>query len=78
MFGWKLFAIVPEKSAYIVERFGKFHGIRQPGLNFLVPILDRIAYKHSLKETMIDIEKQQAITKDNVSLLIDGSVFIKI
>ena len=78
MIGFKFFTIIPEKTAYIIERFGKFHSIRNPGLNFLIPILDRVAYSHSLKEDMIAIEKQQAITKDNVSLQIDGSVFIKI
>lgn len=50
MFGFKIFAIIPEKSKYIVERFGKFHSILEPGINFLVPILDRIAYRHTLKE----------------------------
>lgn len=69
MFGFRLFAIVPEKSAYIVERFGRFHLSLTPGLNFLVPILDRIAYRHSLKEEAVGIEKQHAITKVRIEFL---------
>jgi regulator of protease activity HflC (stomatin/prohibitin superfamily) len=57
MFSLRLFAIIPEKSVCIVERFGKFHTVLNSGFNFLVPVLDRIAYKHSLKEEAISIEK---------------------
>ena len=62
MFGFRFFAIIPEKSAFIVERFGKFHTVLSPGFNWMVPILDRIAYKHSMKEVAISIERQNAIT----------------
>lgn len=74
----KFFTIVPEKSAYIIERFGKYHTTFNPGLNFLIPVVDNISYKHSLKEEAINIEKQTAITKDNVSLKVDGTLFIQI
>jgi len=61
-------AIVPQQSAYIIERFGKFHQILEPGLHFLLPFVDRIAYTHSLKEEAISVSSQQAITRDNVSI----------
>ncbi len=56
---------VPQQEAWVVERMGKFHRILDPGLNFLIPILDRIKYVNSLKEIAIDIPKQTAITKGN-------------
>jgi regulator of protease activity HflC (stomatin/prohibitin superfamily) len=62
------FAIVPQQSAYVIERFGKFHQILEPGLHFLIPFVDRIAYSHSLKEEAISVSSQQAITRDNVSI----------
>jgi hypothetical protein len=64
--------IVPQQTAYVVERFGRFHRILTPGLHVLIPVVDRIAYAHSLKETTIPVPNQTAITKDNVSLTIDG------
>jgi regulator of protease activity HflC (stomatin/prohibitin superfamily) len=69
MFSLRLFAIIPEKSVCIVERFGKFHTVLNSGFNFLVPVLDRIAYRHSLKEEAISIEKQHAITKVSLHLI---------
>jgi len=55
-----------------VERFGKFHGILEPGLNLVVPFVDRIAYAHSLKEEALSIPNQMAITSDNVTLQVSG------
>ena len=60
--------IVPQQSAWVIERFGKFHRILSPGLHFLIPLVDRIAYIHSLKEQAIPISNQQAITMDNVTV----------
>ena len=72
------FAIVPEKSAYVIERFGRFLTVLSPGLHLLIPLVDRIAYVHSLKEETIPIHRQAAITKDNVSLTMDGVLYIRV
>jgi regulator of protease activity HflC (stomatin/prohibitin superfamily) len=70
--------MVPQQEAWIVEKFGKFDKVLQPGLNILIPIVQSVAYKHTLKEQAIDITAQTAISKDNVSLNIDGVLYTKI
>ncbi len=70
--------IVPQNSAYVVERLGKYAATLEAGFHLLVPFLDRVAYKHSLKEFAIDVPAQQAITKDNVPLGIDGVLYLRI
>lgn len=69
---------VPQQEAWIVERMGKFNRILDPGLNFLAPFIDRIKYVQSLKEIAIDVPKQSAITVDNVTLGIDGVLYLRI
>ncbi|XP_050681372.1 stomatin-like protein 2, mitochondrial [Leptidea sinapis] len=69
---------VPQQEAWIVERMGKFHRILEPGLNLLWPIVDKVKYVQSLKEIAIDVPKQSAITSDNVTLSIDGVLYLRI
>ncbi|MBM3618910.1 MAG: paraslipin [Alphaproteobacteria bacterium] len=69
---------VPHQQVYIVERFGKFDRKMEPGLGFIVPFIERIAYKHSLKEMAMDVAEQTAITKDNVAVHMDGVIYLKI
>ena len=70
--------LVPQQQAWVVERLGRFQLTLKAGLNFIVPFIDTIAYKHSLKEDAFDIPSQTAITMDNVTLVIDGILYIKI
>jgi len=69
---------VPQQFAWVVERFGKFHSVLDPGLNFLVPGMHRIRYVYSLKEEALSVPSQTAITRDNVNISIDGVLYIKI
>jgi regulator of protease activity HflC (stomatin/prohibitin superfamily) len=70
--------VVPQQNAYVIERLGKFHEVLQPGFSFIVPFLDKVAYKHSLKENALDIPEQICITKDNVQVAVDGVVFMQV
>jgi regulator of protease activity HflC (stomatin/prohibitin superfamily) len=70
--------IVPQQSAFVIERLGKFHGILQPGLNLIIPFLDRLAYQHSLKEVPLDVPEQVCITKDNTQLAVDGILYYQV
>ena len=70
--------VVPQQSAYVMERLGKFHSVLQPGISFIIPFFDRVAYKHSLKEKALDIPEQICITKDNVQVRMDGVIFIQV
>jgi len=69
---------VPQQIAWVIERLGKFHKVLEPGLHFLIPLVDRIAYAHSLKEESLPIPNQQAITKDNVTISIDGVLYLRV
>lgn len=70
--------LVPQQSAFVVERLGKYNGTLDAGLHFIIPFVDRVAYRHSFKENAIDIPSQSAITKDNVTLIIDGVLYLKV
>ena len=70
--------IVPQQNAWVVERLGKFHATLAPGLNLLVPFLDRVAYKHSLKEIPLDVPSQVCITRDNTQLQVDGILYFQV
>lgn len=75
---WKGVKIVPQQSVWIIERLGKFDRKLEPGLNLLIPFIDRVAYRHSLKEFAYEVHQQTAITRDNVTLDIDGLIYIRI
>ena len=68
----KTAVVVPNQSAYVVERLGKFHKVLYAGFHLLLPFVDVVAYKRSLKEQVLDVPKQTCITRDNVSVDIDG------
>lgn len=70
--------IVPQQSAWVVERLGKFSRILEPGLQLIVPVMDRIAYRHSLKEVPLDVPEQVCITKDNTQLSVDGIIYFQV
>src|SRR3954470_19622222 len=70
--------IVPQQFAYVVERFGRFHEVLEPGLNLIIPFLDRIAYTHSLKEVPLDVPEQVCITRDNTQLAVDGIIYFQV
>lgn len=70
--------IVPQQSAWIVEKLGRFDRTLEPGLNFLIPYIERVSYRHSLKEFAYDIQEQPAITRDNVTMMMDGILYLRI
>ena len=70
--------VVPQQNAWVVERLGKYSTTLAPGLNFLVPFVDRVAYKHSLKEIPLDVPSQVCITRDNTQLQVDGIIFFQV
>lgn len=70
--------VVPQQNAWVVERLGKSHSVLTPGLNIIIPFIDRVAYKHSLKEVPLDTPSQVCITKDNTQLTVDGVLFFQV
>ena len=74
----KTINVVPQQHAWVVERLGKYHATLGPGLNIVVPFIDRIAYKHVLKEIPLDVPPQVCITKDNTQLQVDGVLYFQV
>ena len=74
----KTAVVVPQQSAYVVERLGKYSGTLQAGFHILIPFLDVVRYRHSLKEQAIDIPPQVCITRDNVQVSVDGVLYLKV
>lgn len=70
--------IVPQQSVYIIEKLGRFDRQLEPGLNILVPFVERVAYRHSLKEFAYEVQEQPAITRDNVTMMMDGILYLRI
>ncbi len=73
-----LIKIVPQQNAFIVERLGRYHRTLEAGFNIIIPLVDRIAYRHSLKEMVLDIPPQVCITRDNVQVSMDGVIFYRV
>ena len=69
---------VPQNRAFVVERFGKYNKTMEAGLNFLLPFIDKVAYDRSLKEQAVDVPSQGAITRDNITLIVDGVLYLKV
>lgn len=74
----KAVRIVPQQHAWVVERLGKYHATLGPGLNIVIPFIDRVAYKHSLKEVPLDVPSQVCITRDNTQLAVDGVLYFQV
>ena len=72
------FKIVPQQNAWVVERLGKYDRTLTPGLKFVIPFIERVAYKHSLKEVPLDVPSQVCITKDNTQLQVDGIIYFQV
>jgi len=70
--------IIPQQSAYVIERLGKFNRVLHAGISYIIPFVDRIAYRHTLKEQAMDIPEQICITRDNVQVGVDGVIFIQV
>ena len=70
--------IVPQQEAWIIERLGKYKETLEPGMSIIIPFVDKVAYKHTLKEKAIDVMQQSAITRDNVTLALDGIIYVRI
>ena len=75
---YKGICVVPQQTAWVVERLGRFHAVLNPGLTLVIPFIDRIAYRHSLKEVPLDTPQQICITKDNTQLSVDGVLFFQV
>ena len=74
----KTAVVVPQQNAYVVERLGRFHMVLEPGFHVLMPFIDAIRYRHTLKEQAADIPEQICITKDNVQVAVDGILYLKV
>ncbi len=74
----KAIRVVPQQHAWIVERLGRFYAVLEPGLNFVIPFVDRIAYRHDLREIPLDVPSQICITRDNTQLQVDGILYFQV
>lgn len=77
-FAFKSINVIPQQTAWVIERLGKFHKVLNPGLNFIIPFIDKVAYKHSLKEIPLDTPSQVCITRDNTQLSVDGILYFQV
>ena len=75
---WKLVLIVEMREICVIERLGKFRMVMEPGLHFLIPFFDRVAYRHEIREQVMEIPSQSCISRDNIQIEVDGLIFIKV
>ncbi|MBC79555.1 MAG: paraslipin [Gammaproteobacteria bacterium] len=75
---YNLILIIPMRSVGVIERLGKFRAVLEPGLHFLIPFVDRVAYKHETREQCLNIPDQSCITRDNIQVDVDGLLYIKV
>ena len=75
---YKLILIIPMRSQAVIERLGKFRAVLEPGLHFLIPFFDRVAYRHETREQCLNIPDQSCISRDNIQIAVDGLLYIKI
>ena len=78
IFASKSISVIPQQTAWVIERLGKFHKLLSPGLNFIIPVIDKVAYKHSLKDIPLDPPSQVCITRDNTQLSVDGILYFQV
>jgi regulator of protease activity HflC (stomatin/prohibitin superfamily) len=78
IFVFRTFKIVPQQHAWVVEKLGKYDRTLTPGLKFILPFIERVAYKHSLKEVPLDVPSQVCITRDNTQLQVDGIIYFQV
>ena len=78
IFAVKSVNVIPQQTAWVIERLGKFHKVLNPGLNFIIPFIDKVAHKHSLKEIPLDTPSQVCITRDNTQLSVDGILYFQV
>jgi len=74
----KTIRVVPQQHAWIVERLGRFYAVLEPGLNFVIPFVDRVAFRHDLREIPLDVPSQICITRDNTQLQVDGILYFQV
>jgi len=75
---WRTATVVPQQSAYVVENLGKYSRTLQAGFHILIPFVERVAYRHSLKEQAMDVPEQICITKDNVQVAVDAVLYMQV
>jgi regulator of protease activity HflC (stomatin/prohibitin superfamily) len=74
----KAIRVVPQQHAWVVERLGRFYAVLEPGLNFVIPFVDRVAFRHDLREIPLDVPSQICITRDNTQLQVDGILYFQV
>jgi regulator of protease activity HflC (stomatin/prohibitin superfamily) len=75
---WRTATVVPQQSAYVVESLGKYNRTLQAGFHLLIPFMERVAYRHSLKEQALDVAEQICITRDNVQVGVDAVLYMQV